>query len=284
MSPLRYCLDTSTLNDLHDETDRDRILLALGRFGVSTISALNVLEACCTADHGRRVSLLEFLDQLRGGGAPLPMATDLLRLSLTELHESGSVAGMGTSLPEDLMEALTNPRSVDEELRSELLKWKANLDKPSKRAHTKARKEFEDLHSSRSDLRPRTAARWIKQQYEHWPGLPGFCAEIYATLTEAPAPSDLDTALMLQKSMELRLFLFGIAHPIFQRAIKNPHAGKTIKAGTVDYWFSIYLPHCDYFFTSDCGQHRALRQAKPLQNRCTRILHYRRWRKTVGAQ
>src|SRR5438046_10079048 len=70
---MRVLFDTSGVNHLHDDPDRDAIVNELLAANVVRVSALNVLEAGRTATVSRRRSLLRLLKTMTGRSRPLEM-------------------------------------------------------------------------------------------------------------------------------------------------------------------------------------------------------------------
>src|SRR5437667_9502077 len=124
-----YCFDTSAINALHDDPDRDFLVKGLLATNTFYLSALNVIEACGTKDPGRRHSLICLEKQLATDFRPLAIPNELLQV-LAIAHAKRDPAPIITISQEQdgVWIALNQPSRLDEGARQEVFRWKKALE------------------------------------------------------------------------------------------------------------------------------------------------------------
>jgi hypothetical protein len=260
---VRYCFDTSALNSLYNDPDRDAIVTGMLAGASFCISAYNVIEAAKTRDPGRRQQLVRFMRRLADNKRPLNRPNDLIR-AVARAYASRDATGYATvTLNADeningLWIALNDPTLIDEEAREELLAWAEQWEDDYDGIVARGRERFQELFGRRPDQRPRTAATTIRSFMLHDDQIYSqLVRPIYEQETgKQLARADYDN---LMKEPSWSLYLAGYAYGLHQRAVRTEGYSRSKNAGAVDLGQAVYLGWCDRFVTSDRAQYRALR-------------------------
>ncbi len=154
------CFDTSGINRLYDDPERDAIVPALLRV---LVTGLNVAEVAATEETQRRIGLLRLQRKLIGSLRPLHVPTELLQVVTIAYAERRPTATITIGdRQQGLWWALEEPESLDEEARQETHAWKRALEDPFREAHRLARPEFQRLSFDAAQDRPLSASKLIK--------------------------------------------------------------------------------------------------------------------------
>jgi len=275
------CFDTSGINRLYDDSERDVIVCALRAASQVIITGLNVTEAAATPteDTNRRIGLLRLERKLSGTFRPLHVPNDLLQ-AVTIAYAEGRPTAVSTieERQEGLWWALENPEGLPEEARQEAYAWMRSLEDPFTDAHRRARPEFQKIFSG--PWRPLTASKLIKM----FRSQEEFVHEMVAHLWKRLIGTDLSIESyreLIVRVPQWPLYLAGWAHAMQNRAIREQSYGAGNNPGAIDLLCAIYLPQCDCFVTDDTRQRRALRVLNVLNPRKTKIISYRELRRRL---
>jgi hypothetical protein len=272
------CFDTSGINRLYDDPDRDAIVSALLAAGRVLISGLNVTEAAATEETGRRIELLRLERKLIGTLRPLHVPNELLQAVTIAYAERRPAATITIGdRQQGLWWALEEPESLDEEARQEVYAWKRALEDPFTEAHRLARPEFQQLFFSAAQDRPLSASKLIKMFRDQERIAYDAVAPLWKRLigTELSIESYRD---LMVRVPQWSLYLASWAHAMQNRAIRERNYGAGNHPGAIDLLCAIYLCHCDYFVTDDIRQRRALRVLNVLNPRRARVISYQAFR------
>jgi hypothetical protein len=103
-----------------------------------------------------------------------------------------------------------------------------------------------------------------------------FGQELYGAAASRP---DED---MIRKFIDdcppFRALLLAICIAQYERCIRLPHSGLSLKAGRFDLFMSVYLPYCDQFVSDDARQRRCLAEVASLSDLKVEILSYEDFR------
>ncbi len=266
------CFDTSGINRLYDDPERDAIVPALLATGRVLVTGLNVAEVAATEETQRRIGLLRLERKLIGSLRPLHVPTELLQAVTIAYAERRPTATITIGeRQQGLWWALEEPESLDEEARQEIHAWKRALEDPFREAHRLARPEFQRLFFDAAQDRPLSASKLIKLFRDQ--------ERIAYDAVAPPWKRLIGTDLLIETYRDLLvqvpqwpLYLAGWAHAMQNRAIRERNYGAGNHPGAIDLLCAIYLCHCDCFVTDDVEQRRALRVLNVLNPRRTLIL------------
>lgn len=277
-----YCFDTSAVNRLHDDVERECIVEGLLATNRIYVTALNIIEACGTESQDRRRSLISLLKRLSGDCRPLASPNELLQ-TFAVAHARGDAQAVITITKQQngIWIALNEPSKVNEEIRQEVFKWKSDIEKPFREAHRKARKPFEELFKSGKSPRIRKVSALIRYYMENLEFLyQNVVGPIYLRSTGVELPLSAFRKF-LSNMFPWQLFLLGWAHAIFNQAIKENGYSPKKNPGSIDLWCAVYLWFCDFFVTDDYAQYKALRLVNTFNPRKTIIILYQNFRKRM---
>lgn len=257
MGRMDYCFDTSALNRLHDDPDREAITVGLLATNNILITALNIRETVATTETARRISLMRLQRRLARGIRPLRAPIEVWReVTIARLSGRDSVTLTIEENSRELWWALEQPEELTSKLQQESYEWKTSLEEQFTEAHRRARVELQRVFVGPE--KPESLGHLIRLFHRNpWLILPTVSA-VYEAIAGAP----LDEPGMLEVFSELPewpLFMAIWAQGLYARALQEQGYGPERNAGTVDLWFGVYLAHCDFFITDDRAQYKALR-------------------------
>lgn len=279
--PIAYYCETSALNHLADDPDRESVL---GRLRAPDrqvrISAYTVAEAAATPDLARRALLLRLARTLSAPCRPLALLPDLLRRAL-DVYAKREPSCVVTIPPEfeGVWVALKTPDEVDEDARREALDWKSQQEAWYREMHAGARSAFQQILMAHPPGKPpiRTAAQLLRIYYTHPTFLEDFFAPFFSKCGHADTFQGRARAVLWELE-PWKLAFAALAVSVFDRGIRHQGPGRW-KAGSIDTQQAIYLATCDVFVTADEGQYRLMRRILPLSHKPRRVLSYQAFRR-----
>ena len=266
-----YCFDTSAINRLCDDVERQAIVRGVLAAHSVYITAVNCVEVLATPDPARRGQLQELLRELARGQLPLALPLDLLKV-LTFAYAKGGRPGT-----KDLAYELSvdDYFSLDGKTTEDALQHRTNWER-SFDVFAAVRPSFERVFASGASERPASFADLIRDHYRDEDFLGSLIQDLYRVTGQELPPGEVSR--FLERVPEWVAVLLSLAYATYARSIQSKGFGRKRKAGAVDLWSSAYLPHCDYFVTHDFDQFKSLRFGNLLNPRRTRILRYTEFR------
>lgn len=259
---MRYCFDTSALNRLLDDPDREALVCAFLASGSFRITAFNVVEAAKTADVARRGTLLKLFHRLSSGDRFLDRPDTIVRAAARAFAERGHRGKTSVTINADadldgLWVAMNEPERIDENVRAELLDW-ARLWEDDFDAIVSGDRDVVQriLRSvpSRARRPAETVRAYIRNKHKVFTDL---VAPIYEKCTGTTLlESDFDD-LMVEPIWSL--YLASYAYGMHSRSVRAQNYSRRRVAGAFDLGQAVYLRFCDRFVTQDLAQYRALR-------------------------
>ncbi|MCI0393117.1 MAG: hypothetical protein MOB07_30665 [Acidobacteria bacterium] len=274
-----YLFDTSAINQLHDDPERDPITKGLISTNTVYITALNVAEALATKDTDRRQSLIQLEKVMAKGDNPIVTPQELLHIQCHAQFIGASRPCMPLFTQDPLILKTYNVLSPTEEsTRDLILPWKTEVESSYDRLYIGSRPNFQTLFTTDKVKRPPSFARLIR---DHYGADDDFIYEYASSVYQGACGAKFESGelrRLLTDIPELLLILLSYAYSVFARSIKEERYNPKWNAGAVDLWSSIYLPHSDYFISHDKQQRRALREMNIYNPRKTEILSYESFR------
>jgi hypothetical protein len=275
----RIYFDTSSINWLLDDPQRDLLVAKIRSHADGHISVFTVAELASTSSEERRNRLLRLAKSISSNWRPLAMPKDLLKRSLDALFkQEGNIdASIGREW-EGVLAALSNPELIDEEDYKEVSQWKNQEEDWYQNMHDEGRPYIQEalanLPPKERGLfysKPSKTLRFFAQNEEYMvnliSGMASRCG--YHKIPER-------FVWEIMKSEEWRLFLSGMSYGFFLRSVQREGFNKKKNPGSIDTQQAIYLTGCDIFTTADWDQHRMMRWLLPLGYRKRRVLHFDR--------
>lgn len=262
-------------------TDSDRLTSILLRDFDVYITALNIIEIGKTARSDRREQLRAFEKRLAKGFEPLDLPNQLVqRACLAFYNRTETIVVTLGDTSRQLWIAMSEPHSVGDVERLELLRWADGLETSNAAANARIRPRLDPIFASNPAARPRTPKQLLRiYMRARWLARYHVTAEIYKGATGYVLPlSQLDNFLTAQPSI-WPLYLGAEAYATYYGAVWKRELGPRNPVGMLDLWAAVYLPFCDVFVTHDTrrgGQFSALRLLNAFNSRRPRT-HVVRW-------
>lgn len=269
-----YCFDTSAINRLLDDAEREPIIEAILSVGSFRITAYNVLEAAKTKDADRRSRLIQLMNRLSDGKRPLDRPNAIL-LTYAEAHaaRASAVRVNADQNLEGLWIALNQPDLLDQEAREEVLAWAAAWEDEFSEAVAGDRVLFQSLFRKAPRERPRATASTLRAYLSKESEYRSLITDIYKRHTQKEI-SDTEYQRLVREPV-WALYFLGYAYAVHQRGIQERNYSERRNAGAIDLGQAVYLTFCDRFITGDRAQYRGLRLLNVLNSkRRTQIMRY----------
>lgn len=269
-----YCFDTSGINRLLDDPEREAITQVLLGVASFRITAYNVLEAAKTGDLARRSDLITLMRRLADRKRPLDMPNTILLNCATAHAEHASLATVNRDEKlEGLWVALNEPNLIDEEARSEALNWAEEHEDDFCRVIAGDRDQFQRLFHEEPRARPISTASTIREYLKKKEECHSTVSDVYNRHIGRPL-SDSEYRDLVREPV-WPLYFVGYAYAIHQRSIQAEGFSARRNAGAVDLGQAVYLALCDRFVTNDQAQYRALRLLNVFNTkRRTEVMRY----------
>lgn len=286
MIHMRIYLDTSGINAITEDKDRQQVLSQLALQHKTFVSLLNVAELTATQDEAKRKDLLRVAKSLARGCYPLARPQDLLWRSIEALEKRQP--SMDFSIPEQdrgVFVVLQDPDVADESARHEALEFLQREERWYRSMHDGGRPHVQDeirrLPRKEQQVVMSNRAAFLR----HFATQPGFLQEVVADLLQ-PSPFGVrfrDKELEILQYLEpWRFYLGAIVTGIFDRSVRGNSFGHRVNAGSIDTQQVIYLAPVDVFVTRDEPQRRMLRLLERLGHARRAVWSYRQLRKHLG--
>lgn len=254
-------LDTSAINQLHDDPKSAMLIRAIKAKTLPLISVFTFMEIASTSDSHRRLSLLGLLKEIVGTSRPAAMPGELLRRSLEamKVHDSKMDISIGRDY-DGVWLALSKPDLVEDDDYQEIIARKRHEEAWYQDMHDQGRPSIQQALAQLppKERVPLTFSKFIK----HYRSNPELMNIVYDLASRSGTRVKVDNQLVLktiQYSEHWRFFLAGMAHGFYSRSLKISNFSKSKNPGSIDTQQSIYLAACDVFVTADQQQYRMLR-------------------------
>jgi predicted nucleic acid-binding protein len=272
---VNYCFDTSAINQLHDDGDREAILAGLKAAHSTYITSINIAEILANKGEDRRRSLLILASRLVGDNNILVFPNDLLQARMKDyaagLARRGVDELVGRGTFRDFFE-------MDEKNRVEFLWWKESMDK-SFDGFREARPKYDEVFAKGTD-RPDSLSDLIRNHFSEEAFLHSIVSDLYErTAGKKIEPNEVQA--LFDAIPELPLFLLGMANAILERSMRTEGYRPKGKVGACDLWSAAYLMQCDCFVTFDTDQYKNFRRLYVINPRKTRTVLYSHFKKRM---
>ncbi len=276
--------DTSAVNWVFDDPQRDLLIARLLEDATIHISIFTVAELAATPSKERRTELLRLAGELSCNWRPLAWPGDLLKRSLDALisQEEKIEGSMGPEW-DGLWQALCNPEAIDSEDWQEAVQWKNRQEHWYQEMHDEGRGYIQEA-LSRIPTKDRESfyrrpSRILRYFYNNTEYITNLISEMAKRCGyEKSSKESLRAVLGLE---QWRFFLGGMAYGFFLRSVQRKNFSKKRNPGSIDTMQAIYLSGCDSFVTADWNQHRMMKWLLPLGYRKRRIRYYDQLRQQI---
>lgn len=260
---MRFGFDTSALNRLYDDPDREPLMMAFLAVGAFWISAYNVFEAAKTKDATRRHGLVAMMGRLAQNRPPLIAPNKVVRAIARAYAEAGPdnepIFRVNNDPElENVWAALHQPELLDDDIRDETLAWAEKWESDYDAIAAGARERFQKVFISSPGERPRTAAVTLRAFMRNEDQIfSALAAPIYERETGRGLTRAEYQRLIEEPSWGL--YFGGYAYAFHHRSVKQGQYSRSRNAGGIDLGQAVYLRLLDRFVTADRAQYRGLR-------------------------
>lgn len=269
----KLILDTSALNTLADDPDRDAIVRSLRSLYHVGITETLISEVAANSAKERRVTLLSLLERLlKFGECVNPfhvIIEDQAKVYLADRDayqwRDVDVRFVGAEREIVAQEII---HEVSEQTREKLRQW----DKDFKRIFSNAKPAFQKLFESRSGERPS-----LQSVTERLLSEGGAHREIAADLFKRGTGTRLSQEQVqdfTERCLPFKALLVSLCFSQYDRCIRDERQESLGKAGRLDMFSAVYLAYCKVFVTNDDGQRKALSTVAYMIGRDMDVLMY----------
>lgn len=277
-----YCFDTSAINRLLDDPEREPIVTTILSVGSFRITAYNVLEAAKTRDSSRRTQLLKLMSRLANGKCPLNRPNRIL-LNYCDAHAAGtSSCKINTDAKWDgVWLALNQPDCLDQI--DEVVGWVNKSEQDFSNIVAGDRVKFQSVFNQiPTSEQPKTTASTVRVFCEDRSFLSSLVSEVYERQTGKQLTDPEIESLMREPVWGL--YFLAYAYALHQRGIQGQCYSANRNAGAIDLSQAVYLPLCDRYVTNDKAQYRGLRLLNVINNKLrTQVMRYDTFRSRLLA-
>jgi len=270
-----YCFDTSAINQLCDDAEREPIVAGVLAAHSVYVTAVNCVEVLGTKSEGRREQLQALLRELARGQEPLALPIDLLKLRTLEY-----AAGTDRLASKELNYGMSvdDYFGLDGKEKKEVQDLR-DLWERSFEVFAKVRSTFDQMFKDGKAERPSSFAVLIREHYQEEAFLFSMMEDLYTITGEKLPANKLND--FFAGVPEWPVVLLGLAYASFARSMKAEGYGHKGKAGAIDLWSSTYLLHADIFVTHDKDQFRGFRLANTANPGQVRVHRYTDFRQRL---
>jgi len=279
--------DTSALNGIADDADREMVITGIRRSHVVRISIANILEIVASTNSERRSLLLSIVRKLLKS-PPLENPIAILTEHLLAFRDGKKSVNIWVSDNEKVLSIIRHPERVDEEMQQLAMTSKAQLEATWKGLHKELRPAIQAIidKSTKPKFRNGNTVELRRSSFlRSFRDNDKFCVESMTTILKA---TKLEKALGGQERAILRSFDvwpfiyaawgIGIYNQSFQL---QGHAAKR-NPGAIDTNQAVYLALTDVFVTNDIAQRKMLRVVARTGTKHRSVWSYGHLRNALG--
>jgi len=252
--------DTSVFNRLADAPDKDALVAAVVTRYRVCIAGLNVEEFAATLDGARRNQVFSICARLLSSGfclKPVPVILTLMARSFDSRRDF-DWRRVNVQSPEYAREVALRKISNDEMAGKQKEHARATQ-REFAAVFNDARPVFERLFLSGTTNRPADFAELVRRLRVEGGAFWNLAVGLYArAIGNTPDEKTVRQFVTACPPFNALVLAFLLAE--YERCIRDPGGGPSLRAGRADLFMSVYLPYCDYFVTADERQFRCLNE------------------------
>ena len=276
-----YCFDTSAINRLLDDPEREPIIAGLLCSGSFRVTAFNVVEIAKTTVVQKRIDLIKLLRQLSDGKYPLGRPNTIL-MAHAKAHaiRAPNMSICADDGLEELWIELNQPELIDPDDIEKLMGFTKKLEDDFSEFSAGDREKFQESFAKVPNQRPKTAASTLRLHLNNKDKCRPIVDDVYKRLTQKQLTDSEYEILMQEPSWPL--YFLSYAYAVHRRGIQQKNYSKNKNAGAIDLLQTVYLSFCDRFVTDDKPQYKGLRLLNVFNtNRRTQVMKYDTFRKRL---
>jgi hypothetical protein len=283
--------DTSTLNGIADDSERDEVIARIRRSHVVRISIANILEIVASTNYERRTLLLNIIRQLQNS-PPLENPVAILKRQLLAFKDGKKSVNIWIleKENEEVLSIIRHPERVNQEMQQKAISSKAKLEATWKELHKELRPAIQPIIDKSTKPKPKTGNTVELRRTSFlrvFRDNDKFGVESMTTILKA---TKLDKTLVgrerqILRSSDVWPYIYtawgiGIYNQSFQLDGHSPKRN----AGAIDTNQAVYLALTDVFVTNDLAQRKMLRLVARMGKKSRSVWTYKQLRKAIGLE
>lgn len=252
--------DTSGLNRLFDDHDRDCLVAGLSAGYRVCFTGNNISEIIATGATTRRTQLLDFcLPFLSAGGMCLQPFNSVIQ-RVCAPFDPRAVAPLSWRLVDvrfrESEQEMVRREFIDDELSAEERITNRKLEAEFKGIFDNPREHFQKLFENGGEMRPAGLAELVSRLQDggaFWT----IAKDLYERGAEKDALDDDGIRKLLRECPPFHALMLAYCMAQYEGCIRDfTQTPVSYRAGRVDLLSAVFLPYCDVFITSDERQNR----------------------------
>ncbi len=278
----RLILDTSGLNHLADDPERQSLLAGITSGYFPRITSTNIEEIAATVGAQRKKELLDVCQTLRATGECITAYQEITADMIRYFDRGGQFDWRQVPVRFHAAEREIIIREItcDEKLALEQVAELKAQDKVFKKIFGDARPHFDEIfenHGERiEDCKVLVEALQTGKDGAFW----AIGADLYMRVTGKEA-EEATIRKFVDVCPPFKALLLAICIAEFEYTIRDMRTGTSFRAGRLDLFSAVYLPYCDQFVTADERQHNALKEIVAVGGLETEIVLYQDFRERL---
>jgi len=266
--------DTSAHNRLADASDKEALITAVNRGFRACVAGLNVEEFAATPDAVRRNELFSNCARLLSAGFCLQPPHEIFTLMVRSFQAQQDFDWrlVDVSAPEFAREIAFREIS-NAELAKEQKEHARRTQKEFAALFDGVRPVFERLFLSGTEARPADFPDLVRRLQVDGGAFWSLAIGLYARAANH-TPDEQTIRRFVAASPPAHALLLALFLAQYERSVRAPEGGPSLRAGRADLFMSAYLPYCDYFVTTDERQLRCLKGITTIAGLSTVVLSY----------
>jgi hypothetical protein len=252
--------DTSALNALLDDKESEFLIPALRSGFFVRETGTNLEEVAATTSVDRRQKLLDLCRRLlSAGGCVQPYH---LIIEALIRHWIGATAFNWKDIRirfQDYEDEIARQEIISDVLAKEQKEHARRSQDEFEKVFDDARPAFDELYRDGTVERPATFREFVDRMQIEGGAFWGIGVSFYSRFAK-DQPSEETVRRFVSACPPFCALLLAVCVAQYERCIRQPNTGPSVRAGRADLFMSVYLPYCDQFVTCDPRQERALRE------------------------
>jgi hypothetical protein len=258
--------DTSAINRLADDPDCDTLLTGLRNGFHVRLSFTGVSEVLATGNPERRQTLLGICRRLLELGDCIDPQHEIIRKMVARFEASPSFdwRDVYVRFPEAEIEIAREENVSDDDAAQEREHARAN-NKVFVGVYDDAKPAFDGLFAAGTEKVPGSVSELVTRLQLKGGAFWTLAANLYARVATNPA-DETTIRRFVARCDPFRALMIALLVAQYDRCVRPPHAGPSLRSGRNDTFMSVCLPYCHQFVTDDLGQLACYREVVSVGN------------------
>jgi hypothetical protein len=274
--------DTSALNQLADDKGSASLIAGLTSGFTVRLTGTNVEEIAATPFADRRQKLLGLCRRLLSAGDCIQPYHLVVETLITNFSKAPPFdwKSISTRFPEYESE-IARQEIINNQLAKEQKDHARRSQNKFVKIFEDARPRFDDLYQGGDETRPPTFCELLTRLQVEGGAFWGLGISFYERVTKN-RPSEQTIRKFIDECPPFRALILAQCVAQYERCIKDPTTGRSLRAGRNDLYMSVYLPYCHQFITADPRQQRCLTEVASAGNLGVEVRSYEDFRNSFS--